>query len=173
MPLLYYARQSQLKTKDGVKQWHLTLKKIGRAVSLQQLGEMVAEKCSATPGDVHNVIRNLMSVMRMQLLNSRTVRLDGLGTFTVIARTRGKGVDHEKDVNPNQVTSLHFMLQCVEDAAQPCEMADGCRTRALWQGVEFEKWTGVNGSAGDGEDPDDNGGGNSGGDGGLDENPLG
>ena len=64
MPLLYYARQSQLKTKDGVKQWHLTLKKVGRAVSLQQLGEMVAEKCSATPGDVHNVIRNLMSVMR-------------------------------------------------------------------------------------------------------------
>lgn len=38
MPLLYYARQSQLKTKDGVKQWHLTLKKVGRAVSLQQLG---------------------------------------------------------------------------------------------------------------------------------------
>ena len=71
---------------------------------------MVAEKCSATPGDVHNVIRNLMSVMRMQLLNSRTVRLDGLGTFTVIARTRGKGVDKEKDVNPNQVTSLHFMF---------------------------------------------------------------
>ena len=62
MPLLYYARQSQLKTKDGVKQWHLTLKKVGRAVSLQQLGEMVAEKCSATPGDVHNVIRNLMDI---------------------------------------------------------------------------------------------------------------
>ena len=40
MPLLYYARQSQLKTKDGVKQWHLTLKKVGRAVSLQQLGEI-------------------------------------------------------------------------------------------------------------------------------------
>ena len=168
MPLLYYARQSQLKTKDGVKQWHLTLKKVGRAVSLQQLGEMVAEKCSATPGDVHNVIRNLMSVMRMQLLNSRTVRLDGLGTFTVIARTRGKGVDKEKDVNPNQVTSLHFMF-----TPEYTRSAALGTTRALWQGVEFEKWTGVNGSAGDGEVPDDNGGGNSGGDGGLDENPLG
>ena len=168
MPLLYYARQSQLKTKAGVKQWHLTLKKVGRAVSLQQLGEMVAEKCSATPGDVHNVIRNLMSVMRMQLLNSRTVRLDGLGTFTVIARTRGKGVDNEKDVNPNQVTSLHFMF--TPEYTRPAALGT---TRALWQGVEFEKWTGVNGSAGDGEDPDDNGGGNSGGDGGLDENPLG
>lgn len=27
-------------------------------------------------------------------------------------------------------------MQCVEDAAQPCEMADGCRTRALWQGLD-------------------------------------
>ncbi len=27
-------------------------------------------------------------------------------------------------------------VQCVEDAAQPCEMADGCRTRALWQGLD-------------------------------------
>ena len=167
MPLLYYARQSQLKTKDGVKQWHLTLKKVGRVVSLQQLGEMVAEKCSATPGDVHNVIRNLMSVMRMQLLNSRTVRLDGLGTFTVIARTRGKGVDKEKDVNPNQVTSLHFMF--TPEYTRPAALGT---TRALWQGVEFEKWTG--GTATDGnEGSDDGNGGNAGGDGGLDENPLG
>lgn len=74
MPLLYYARQSQLKTKDGVKQWHLTLKKVGRAVSLQQLGEMVAEKCSATPGDVHNVIRNLMSVLRLCYYEHKTYR---------------------------------------------------------------------------------------------------
>ena len=130
MPLLYYARQSQLKTKDGVKQWHLTLKKVGRAVSLQQLGEMVAEKCSATPGDVHNVIRNLMSVMRMQLLNSRTVRLDGLGTFTVIARTRGKGVDNEKDVNPNQVsywlTGVNIWQEALlQHYSLPCKF---CRT---------------------------------------------
>ena len=166
MPLLYYARQSQLKTKDGVKQWHLTLKKIGRAVSLQQLGEMVAEKCSATPGDVHNVIRNLMSVMRMQLLNSRTVRLDGLGTFTVIARTRGKGVDKEKDVNPNQVTSLHFMF--IPEYTRPAALGT---TRALWQGVEFEKWTGKDASVDDGKD-DGNGGGSDG-DGGIEDDPLG
>lgn len=166
MPLLYYARQSQLKTKDGVNQWHLTLKKVGRAVSLQQLGEMVAEKCSATPGDVHNVIRNLVSVMRLQLLNSRTVRLDGLGTFTVMARTRGKGVDNEKDVTPNQVTSLHFMF--TPEYTRPAALGT---TRALWQGVEFEKWTGKD-AAGD-DDSGNGGGGNSGGEGGLGEDPLG
>ena len=167
MPLLYYARQSQLKTKEGAKQWHLALKKVGRAVNLQQLGEMVAEKCSATPGDVHNV-RNLMSVMRLQLLNSRSVRLDGLGTFTVIARTRGKGVDAEKDVSPNQVTSLHFMF--TPEYTRPAALGT---TRALWQGVEFEKWTGKNVSSGDGKDPDDGNGGGSGGDGGIEDDPLG
>lgn len=166
MPLLYYARQSQLKTKDGVNQWHLTLKKVGRAVSLQQLGEMVAEKCSATPGDVHNVIRNLVSVMRLQLLNSRTVRLDGLGTFTVMARTRGKGVDAEKDVSPNQVTSLHFMF--TPEYTRPAALGT---TRALWQGVEFEKWTGKDATGDD--DSGNGGGGNSDGEGGLGEDPLG
>ena len=166
MPLFYRARQSQLKTKDGVNQWHLTLKKVGRAVSLQQLGEMVAEKCSATPGDVHNVIRNLVSVMRLQLLNSRTVRLDGLGTFTVMARTRGKGVDNEKDVTPNQVTSLHFMF--TPEYTRPAALGT---TRALWQGVEFEKWTGKDATGND--DSGNGGGGNSGGEGGLGEDPLG
>lgn len=69
MPLFYYARQSSLATKEGAKLWHLSLKKVGRAVDAQQLAEVIAEKSSLTPGDVHNVIRNLMTVMRSQLLN--------------------------------------------------------------------------------------------------------
>ena len=68
MPLFYYARQSSLATKEGAKLWHLSLKKVGRAVDAQQLAEVIAEKSSLTPGDVHNVIRNLMTVMRSQLL---------------------------------------------------------------------------------------------------------
>lgn len=57
MPLFYRARQSQLKTKEGKKQWHLTLVKVGKMVTSQQLAEVIAEKSSLTPGDVHNVIR--------------------------------------------------------------------------------------------------------------------
>ena len=106
MPLFYYARQSQIATKEGVKTWHLSLKKVGKVVDTQLLAESIAEKSSLTPGDVQNVIRNLMSTMRMHLLNSRTVRLNGLGTFTMKARTRGKGTEKAEDVNPNQVTAL-------------------------------------------------------------------
>lgn len=134
MPLFYGARQSQLKTKEGKKLWHLNLVKVGKTVSLQELAEKIAEKSSLTPGDVHNVVRNLMTVMRSELLNSRSVRLDGLGTFTMKARTRGKGVENEKDVNPNQVVALrcHF----TDEYTRPAALGT---TRALIQGVQFEK----------------------------------
>lgn len=168
MPLFYCPRQSSIATKkDGAKLWHLSLKKVGRAVDSQMLAESIAEKSSLTPGDVHNVIRNLMSVMRQQLLNSRTVRLDGLGTFTMKARTRGKGVVKEEDVNPNQVTALH--CQFTPEYTRPAAIGT---TRTLLQGVEFQKWTG---KVPDGKDDPDDGGNTGGGgsDGDENENPLG
>ena len=167
MPLFYYGRQSQIATKEGVKTWHLSLKKVGRAVDAQQLAEVIAEKSSLTPGDVHNVIRNLMTVMRSQLLNSRTVRLDGLGTFTMKARTRGKGVVKSEDVNPNQVTALR--CQFTPEYTRPAAMGT---TRALLQGVEFEKYRGT---VPDDSKDDSGDGGNPGGGSGEDqnENPLG
>ena len=103
MPLFYYARQSSLATKEGAKLWHLSLKKVGRAVDAQQLAEVIAEKSSLTPGDVHNVIRNLMTVMRSQLLNSRTVRLDGLGTFTMKPRNKAITTPRSATILPRSV----------------------------------------------------------------------
>ena len=100
MPLFYYARQSQIATKEGVKTWHLSLKKVGKVVDTQLLAESIAEKSSLTPGDVQNVIRNLMSTMRMHLLNSRTVRLNGLGTFTMKARSGGGESDGGEEEDP-------------------------------------------------------------------------
>ena len=132
MPLFYRPVQSPIASKDGVKRWHLNLVKVGRKVNTQQLAESIAEKSSLTPGDVQNVIRNLMSTMRAELLNSRTVRLEGLGTFTMKARTSGKGVDAKDKVNPNQITALrcHFTPEYTRPAAIGT-------TRALMQGVQF------------------------------------
>lgn len=138
----------------------LEFEKVGKAVDTQSLAESIAEKSSLTPGDVQNVIRNLMSTMRMHLLNSRTVRLNGLGTFTMKARTRGKGTEKAEDVNPNQVTALR--CQFTPEYTRPAAIGT---TRALIQGVEFEKWKGTT--------ADDNSSGNGSPDSGEEENPLG
>lgn len=81
MPLIYKPYQATLANKEGQKLFYPRLVKIGRTVNTQKMAELIAEKASLTAGDVHNVIRNLMSVMREQLLNSRTVRLEGLGLW--------------------------------------------------------------------------------------------
>ena len=98
-------------------------------------------------------MRNLMSVMREQLLNSRTVRLEGLGTFTMVAKACGKGVEQESKVSSSQIVSLRcqFTPEYTRSA--------GNTTRALTAGVEFVHVKDVAGSfvAADdsGEDPDD------------------
>lgn len=70
--------------------------------------------------------------MRAELLNSRTVRLEGLGTFTMKARTSGKGVDAPDKVNPNQITTLR--CQFTPEYFRPAAIGT---TRALIQGVQF------------------------------------
>ena len=132
MPLFYRPVQSPIANKEGVKKWHLNLVKVGKIVNTQQLAESIAEKSSLTPGDVQNVVRNLMSTMRVELLNSRTVRLEGLGTFTRKARTSGKGVDASDEVNPNQITMLR--CQFTPEYFRPAAIGT---TRALIQGVQF------------------------------------
>ncbi|WP_321332452.1 HU family DNA-binding protein [uncultured Bacteroides sp.] len=158
MPLFYKATQSSLATKDGSKKWHPRLVKVGKVINTQKIGEMIAEKSSLTAGDVHSVIRNLMTVMREQLMNSRTVKLEGLGTFTVIANTQGKGVDKQEDVASNQIARLRVNFS-PEYTRSP---GTGGITRALYAGVEYERWAGTAAAETpeEGDGNDGNGGGN-------------
>ena len=115
--LIYKAVQSNIASKDKKKKWHPCLIKMGNVVDTQMIGETIAERSSLTAGDVHNVIRNLMAVMREQLLNSRTVKLEGLGTFTMVCQSRCKGVDAEADVSPAQITGLRCQFALIQGAS--------------------------------------------------------
>jgi predicted histone-like DNA-binding protein len=134
MPLLYRARRSALKTKDGKNQWYPSLVKVGKAVDSQELGELIAEKSSLSPGDVHNVIRTLMSTIRHELLSSRSVQLDGLGTFRMIIHANGTGVDTFDEVSHKQVNKLtvHFSPAYTINP-------DGSRTRTLYEDASYER----------------------------------
>ena len=162
MTLFYKPRQSNIVSKDGVKKWHPRLVKVGKVIDTQKVGELIAEKASLTPGDVHNVIRNLMSVLREQLLNSRTVRLDGLGSFTILANASGRGVNKADDVSASQIGALRVQFTPTSTRSPSTRGA----TRALFSGVEYQRWTGTE----DAETPDepvDPGAGGTGGTGGT------
>lgn len=132
MALIYKSVKSNLPTKEGQKLYYPRLIKAGKIVNTQKLGELIAEKASLTPGDVHNVVRNLLSVMREQLLNSRTVRLDGLGTFTMIAQAKGRGVEKPEDVSSSQIVRLRCRF-----TPEYTRASGSTATRALLDGVEY------------------------------------
>jgi predicted histone-like DNA-binding protein len=134
MPLLYKARQSALKTKDGKKKWYPSLVKIGKVINTQELGELIAEKSSLSPGDVHNVVRTMMTTIRHELLSSRSVQLDGLGIFTMMAHANGNGVETFEEVNAKQVNKLtvHFSPTYTRNP-------DGGITRAMYEDVSYER----------------------------------
>ena len=158
MPLFYKGIQAAKANKEGMKTWHPALVKMKKVINTQTMAEGIAEKASLTPGDVQNVVRNLMSAMRDYLLNSRTVRLDGLGTFTMKASTRGNGVESADKVNPNQIS--HLKCQFTAEYTRPAAIGT---TRALVQGVQFmhadllksstKGDTPSGGGDGEGEDP--------------------
>ena len=120
MPLIYKPYQATLANKEGQKLYYPRLVKFGKMVNTQKMAELIAEKASLT------------AVMREQLLNSRTVRLEGLGTFTMIAKAGGKGVELESKVSSSQITSLRCQF-----TPEYTRAANGSATRALTTGVEF------------------------------------
>lgn len=110
MTLLYKAVQTNMISTDGEKKWHPHVVKKKRVVDAVTLAREIAERSSLTPGDVYNVIQNLFSSMRHHLLDSESVKLDGLGTFTVKAYSSGNGVSTAEEVSHKQVNRLgvHF-----------------------------------------------------------------
>jgi len=97
-------------TEEGEKLWYPHLVKIGGIVHTQDLAEEIAKMSSLTEGDVHNVVRNLLSCVSKHLKNSRSVQLDGLGTFTLKSQSAGNGVKTPEEVSPKQINYLkvHF-----------------------------------------------------------------
>ena len=59
MPLIYKPYQANIANKAGQKLYYPRLVKFSKMVNTQKMAELIAEKASLTPGDVHNVIRKL------------------------------------------------------------------------------------------------------------------
>lgn len=106
MELNYRAIQSSLESEDHTRKWFPLLVKHKEIISTRQLAIEVAEKSSLTPGDVINSVDGIFGSMARYLKGGYSVRLDGLGTFTLIAKSNGNGVNTPEEVNASQIKTL-------------------------------------------------------------------
>lgn len=134
MALIYKPVRSSIASKDGLKRFHPRLIKVD-TVDLSTIAEEITEVSAVSSGDVHSVITNLMSSMRTHLLNSNSVKLDGFGTFTVIAHSNEQGVEKEEDVSASQINRLviRFMPEYTRTAlsGKTTKFYDGVTFRSL------------------------------------------
>lgn len=134
MTLLYSAFRSNLENNEGDKLWYPRLFKVGETMDTLAIGLEIAKRSSMAPGDVLNVIETMQDIIQQNLLNSRSVRLGRIGTFTVICRAAGNGVLNEEEVTSKQITNLKIRFT----PSFTRSTYNGI-TRTMFEGVTFEK----------------------------------
>lgn len=160
MPVLYKAFQSVLENKNKQRLFYPRVVLKGH-VTTDQVAQEISEYSSLTKGDTKNTLDNLVRVMTTHLHASESVTLDGLGTFRLVMKSTGEGVESAAKVSPAQATvTVRFQPSTTKNANRTVA------TRAMVTGVKFVAYapdadTASGGTGAGGNDGDEN------------ENPLG
>lgn len=70
------------------------------------VAERLSRMSTVTRGDVYAVLLGLGEVLGEMLAMGSSVKLDGLGTFYLVGRATGAGVDTPQEVSPRQFRKL-------------------------------------------------------------------
>lgn len=72
-----------------------------QTVESDQIAELIEKRCSLTKSDVKGCIEALIDVLKEQILDSKAVKLNGLGTFKIGIKTVGAESPSDFSVNSN------------------------------------------------------------------------
>ena len=174
--ILYEVYQNDIKDSESVMfgKWYARLKSI-ETLSTEKLAKHISEHGSVFTADVvEGVMKKFKSCLLEMLLESKKVKVTGLGTFYLTCECQKGGADKEEDFNVNQhLKALHIRFlpdQTAEDNLSSREFikkAEFVNVKSLLSG-NTEGDTSPNPSGGntspnpsEGGEPDNTGGGES------------
>ena len=151
MAVLYKSFQSVLEDKNHKKMFHPRVIYTAN-ISTSQIAKEIAAYSSLSPGDVKNTLDNLVTVMGQHLQASESVSLDGFGTFRMVMKSNGKGVETSEEVSAAQASlTVRFLPNFTKNPDRTTA------TRSLVTGAKCARYDKLVSDAGSAE------GGNSGG----------
>ncbi len=119
--ILYEVYQNDIKDSESVMfgKWYARLKSI-ETLSTEKLAKHISEHGSVFTADVvEGVMKKVKTCLLEMLLESKKVKIAGLGTFYLTAECQKGGADKEEDFNVNQhLKALHIRFlpdQTAED----------------------------------------------------------
>ena len=75
--------------------------KRGNVICFKGLSKRVTELSSLSEGDIMSTLLNVATVMKWKLIDGDTVRLDGIGSFSIAVTS--DGFEDPKEITPNRV----------------------------------------------------------------------
>ena len=126
--------------------WYPKSVLVGSAITTEQVAKRVAAESTVSPADVRAVLTALGGVMGDYMVQGRSVKLDGIGSFYFTAATNNNGVDTEKEVTAALINSVRvrFIPETRFRGGGTRAMGGGRRAvRSLTDvDIEWEEWKG-------------------------------
>ena len=149
--ILYEVYQNDIKDSESVMygKWYARLKSI-ETLTMTKLAKHISEHGSVFTEDVvEGVMKKFRACLLEMLLESKKVKVAGLGTFYLTCECQKGGADKEEDFNVNQhLKALH--IRFLPDQAQE----DNLSSREFIKKAEFVNIKSLL-SGGNTEEPDD------------------
>ena len=175
--ILYEVKRNQNSYSQAYGKWYAQIKSL-ETLNTRKLANHISEHGSIyTPDVVYGVLEKFRSCLVEMLLESKKVKIEGLGTFYCTLENQKNGALKKEDFNVNKhLKALHIRFlpeQATEENISSREFlkkAEFVNIEQLLKGDESENGngsTGDNSGTGTGDNTDDNGGGTLPGDGGL------
>ena len=102
-------RPSDPRVPNSPKKYYPHLITLGQSVNLKYIAQKMQGYSSLSIGDIKSVIQNFVEKMKEQLLEGKSVNIEGLGVFMLTACS--KGTDTAKDVTAKSVDSVRIFFQ--------------------------------------------------------------
>lgn len=82
---------------------------VGQRCDMKFLADKMKDTSSLSAGDIKSVIQNFVEKLKEQLLEGKTVNIDGLGVFMLSAQSKGE--EKLEDVSANTITGVRICFQ--------------------------------------------------------------
>ena len=157
-------RPTDPRVPNSPKRYYPHLITLGQSVNLKYIAQKMQDRSSLSVGDIKSVIQNFVEKMKEQLLEGKSVNIEGLGVFMLTARS--KGAELAKDINAKSVESVRIFFQANKELRVTKTATRADEKLDLISLDEYLKKLNMTISPNDPEKPDDGGeegGGNEGG----------
>ena len=155
-------RPTDPRVPNSPKRYYPHLITLGQSVNLKYIAQKMQGYSSLSIGDIKSVIQNFVEKMKEQLLEGKSVNIEGLGVFMLTACS--KGADAAKDVNAKSVDSVRIFFQANKELRITKTATRADEKLDLISLDEYLKKLNASVTPNDPDDGENGGGGNEGGD---------